>query len=245
MRVRRARLGEEVVAVVEHRDQAEVGHRRERRPARAQHDAHRAPRHREERAIPLGRLLRPGEDDVSALPQHGRERLVPRAGRARRARTRCCPARHAASRGPPPPRPGRSWAGRAAQQARGRSPAARALDEEEPCGHHVQASSVTAGSGPSAGWLGRPPRAHAGAARPGEDVAERAGPAVGDRPAQPQHGRRQHRLRRDDLAQERQVALVVAGLDAIDDERVGETSGEADPNATPGTTSASSVVGTR
>ena len=77
VRVRRARLGEEVVAVVEHRDQSEVGHRRERGTAGAQHDLHRAARHRQERPVPLGRLLRPGEDDVPALPQHRRERLVP------------------------------------------------------------------------------------------------------------------------------------------------------------------------
>ncbi len=48
VRVRRARLGEEVVAVVEHRDQAQVGHRRERGTARAQHHLHRAAGHRQE-----------------------------------------------------------------------------------------------------------------------------------------------------------------------------------------------------
>ena len=48
-----------------------------------------------------------------------------------------------------------SWAGRAAQQARGRSPAASAATNDEPCGHQFHASSVTAGSGPSTAWLGR------------------------------------------------------------------------------------------
>ena len=148
--------------------------------------------------------------------------------------------------GPPRRRLGRV-VGRQRRPAGPRPLPGRQRGEEcRPCGHDAQASSVTAGSGSSAAPDGcASARACRGGTAKPEDVAERAGPAIGDRAAQPEDGRRQHRLGRDDLAQERQLALVVAGLDAVDDERIGEAPGEPDPDAAAGHDVGVELAGTR
>ena len=121
VRVRRPRLGVEVVAVVPDHDQAQVVHRRERGRAGADHHPARAPRDRQEVAVAAGRAGLGGQRDVVALPQHRRQRAGRRGRRPwRRARTA---ARRGPSRRTSPRRRGRAAAASRRRVASPRRPA--------------------------------------------------------------------------------------------------------------------------
>jgi hypothetical protein len=189
VRVGRPGLGEQVVTVVEHRHQPQVGDRGERGAPRAQHHPHVAPGHGQEVPVPLRRLLRAGEDDVPPLPQHSVEHRVPASDVARvgHAHDAAAPGVQGGQnglgdrlggvvgrqRGPAGPRllPGRQR-GDERRSVRPRRPGV--------VGKRRQRGVVVGGRlGLRAGvpWRDGEP----------QDVAERAGPAVGHRAAQPEH----------------------------------------------------------
>ena len=95
VRVGRAGLRVQVVAVVPDGQQPRPVDRREHRRTRAHHDPGRAPSHRQPPAIPLGRPQLGGERHHASAPPA--ERRTTRAGRRRRAGR----ARRAEHRGPP------------------------------------------------------------------------------------------------------------------------------------------------
>jgi hypothetical protein len=78
--VRRPRLGVQVVAVVPDRDEAQVGHRCERRPATPDHDPPGAPRDGQEVAVARGRTRARGQHHVVALAEEREQRGVEARG---------------------------------------------------------------------------------------------------------------------------------------------------------------------
>ena len=214
VRVGRARLGVQVVAVVPDDDEPEVADRGEHRGPGADHRAHLAAPDREPAAVALGR---PGSADRttcrSGAEQAGQRGVdagdvAVRRGR-RRARLGRRPARCAT-------RPGDLLRPAGTGQRRPDRPDGRAGVRRRRAARRRARSGPSRRARAAPGARRRTPGARLGLLDPGvprrdrqpQHVGQRAGVAVGDGPRQPQHLGREHRLGRDDPLEERQPALV-------------------------------------
>ena len=238
VRVGRPRLGVQVVAVVPHHHQAQVG-TGANAAARVPTTTFTAPRrHREEGPVARGRAGVGGEHDVLPRAEDGGQGGVdPRHVLAvRHAQQRPAPGREGGrgglrqQRGPGgtrqrrPDRPGRlprrqpAHEGRTGAVARTR-PARPRPGRRRPRGRHGVA--LLGGGVPARD--GQPQHVGAGAGVAGRDQA-----------GEPGDGRGQHRLGADRPAQRRQPALVLAAVGPLQDEAVHVLAGEPDLDPGPG-----------
>ncbi len=254
VRVRRARLVQQVVAVVEDGDQTEVGDRGEHRAPGAGHHPDVAAQRGQEAPVPLRRSQLGGQRDEAAGRRGGGQRRFEPAQVTR--------VRHDEQRAPARPRGRRGGHGeqggpvlaRQRLPHRPRRAPARDRGEERRPGRVVRPAArrrLPGGPGRRVGGrrAGRLRGIHgrrAGRRRPlplhprvpwrhrePEHVGQRAGVAVGDRPGQRGDLRREHRLRRHHPLHEAEPTVVVGGGEALEHVAADEPAGEPHPHPRP------------
>ena len=243
MRVRRAGLVEEVVAVVPPGDQAEVVERREGGGAGPDDAAHVAPEDLEPRGVASLWTLVGGQPDVLARPQESGQRAVdavdvavvrdddegPAAGGHR--------GRRGHGEGGRPVLVGR--AARAGRARRPPGPHRRAMrrSRASPAGYADHGPGSGVGDQRGVGRAGLVERALGGGVALGDGqpqhVAEDAGVAVGDGAGEGQDLGGEDRFGADHAADVGQPAGVLGVGPALDDEPVQVAPGEPDPHPAP------------
>ena len=150
VRVRRAALGQQVVAVVPEHDQAEVVNGGEHGGAGARRDPHRAAQHRQPAPVPFGRAEIGGQADVLAGPSRAASAASTRARSLTSGTTMTTPRpAEAVAAAATAISSGHSGPGSADQAARTPRPSASAVRNAAPAGYRAQEP----GPGPAPGRL--------------------------------------------------------------------------------------------
>ncbi len=241
VRVRRPRLGVQVVAVVPDHDQSEVGDGGEHRGPGPGGHADLAPGDPEPAPVPLGGTEARRETDVLAGPEQAGQRGVDQAEVPGVGDDDQRPAPGGAGGGGRPPdlvgpvRAGQGGPGRARRAPRGQRgeerPARRVAGPGARLGERNPGLAVPRRPAARCRRLGR---GVARRDRQPQHVGQRAAVPVGHRAGQPGDLGRQHRLRRHDPLQEGQRALMLARLGPPQQVAAGQPAGEPDPDPAAG-----------